>query len=94
MNNIVRKKGCFTINYVLLNGITNFWTFRRIAPLGLLTLEVYGFKSIILFHFESLTYYIVIILQRIRIVNFYTPNFSYIFQVLVFQSHIMITRPY
>ena len=40
------------------------------------------------FHFESLTYYLVIILQFIRRVNFNSLTFSYIFQVLNFQSHL------
>ena len=39
------------------------------------------------FHFESLAYYVVIILQCIRRVNVNSLTFSYIFQVLFFQSH-------
>ena len=39
------------------------------------------------FHFESLAYYVVIILQCIRRVNFNSLTFSYISQVLIFQSH-------
>lgn len=40
------------------------------------------------FHFESIAYYRVIILQCIGKVSFYTLTFSYIFQVLVFQAYI------
>ena len=40
------------------------------------------------FHFESLTYYRVIILRRIGGVNFCALAFSYTFWVLVFQSRI------
>ena len=39
------------------------------------------------FHFESLACYVVIILQCSRRVNFNSLTFSYIFQVLIFQSH-------
>ena len=38
------------------------------------------------FQFESLAYYVVIILQCIRGVNFNSVTFSYIFQVLIFES--------
>ena len=38
------------------------------------------------FHFKSLPYYVVIILQCIRRVNFNSLTFSYIFQVLFFPS--------
>ena len=38
------------------------------------------------FHFESLAYYVVFILQCTRRVNFYTLASSYIFQVLVFSN--------
>ena len=38
------------------------------------------------FHFESLFYYVIIILQSIRRVNFNSLTFSYIFQVLTFHS--------
>ena len=44
--------------------------------------------SLASFHFESLAYYVVIILQCIRRVNFNSLTFSYIFQALFFQSHI------
>ena len=40
------------------------------------------------FHFESLAYYAVIILQCIRRVNFNSLTFSYIFQVLIFESYL------
>ena len=39
------------------------------------------------FHFESLAYYVVIILQCIGSVNFNSLTFSYTFQVSIFQSH-------
>lgn len=38
------------------------------------------------FHFESLPYYVIIILQCIRRVNFNSLTFSYLFQVFIFQS--------
>ena len=38
------------------------------------------------FHFESLAYYVVIILQCTRRANPNSLTFSYIFQVLIFQS--------
>ena len=41
-------------------------------------------------YYESLAYYVVVILQPIRTVNFCILTFSYIFQVLIFQSHISI----
>ena len=40
------------------------------------------------FHFESLVSYVVLILRCTRRVNFYILTSSYIFQELVFQSHI------
>ena len=40
-----------------------------------------------LFYFESLAYYVVIILQCIGRVNFNSLTFSHIFQMLFFQSH-------
>ena len=39
------------------------------------------------FQFESLAYYVVIILQWIRRVNFNSLTFSYIFRVFICQSH-------
>ena len=39
------------------------------------------------FHFESLAYYVVIILYCIRRVNFNSLTFSYVFHLLIFQSH-------
>ena len=38
------------------------------------------------FHFESIAYYVVTVLQCIRRANFNSLTFSYIFQVLIFQS--------
>ena len=40
ISNTVQKQECFTINYVLLNAITFFLTFRCVSLIGLLTLKV------------------------------------------------------
>ena len=61
--------------------------------------RIFDFGSLLLildllasFHFESPDYYVVIILQCTRRVNFYTLTSSHIFQVLFFHTFISNSR--
>ena len=69
--------------------LLQFWIFRRVTVLGFLTLVAYLWFLDLLasFHFELLAYFVSIIRQYTKRVNIYALNFSYIFQVLFFQSH-------
>ena len=42
------------------------------------------------FHLKSPAFYVAIILQRIRRVNLHAHTFSYVSQVLVFRSQVLV----
>ena len=81
--------GVFNNKIRVIKWYYNFLDFQKSS-----STKVFDFESLLMaldalasFHFESLVYYVMFILQCTRRVNFYTLTSSYIFQVLVF-SHI------
>ena len=90
INNTVQKQQCFTINYVLLNAIIIFQTFRKVALLGFLTFEAYLWFQFYQFCF-ILKHQLIMQLLFCSAPEesiFFGLTSSYIFQVLIFQSHI------